>query len=201
MSFAAGSTTKATEADAIAMDIEALHAAGVAYRDIAILVRGQAAYPKILDALDTYKIPCSPEDAPACSSSPRPAVFGATYAWLADIDWAPGRFIQRAAIGLDDLVADYADVFDLADAQADALREHLEAWKPRTLETDFNVSLVGDFYTLLALLGVGELGHDRRQRAQPARHGRALHHGARRLRVRHAPLPARRQEPGRAGRR
>lgn len=156
VSFAAGFDDEDTEADAIAMDIEALHAAGIAYRDIAILVRGRAAYPKILDALDTYKIPFQPGGRTGLFEQPEAGLFGATYAWLADIDWAPGRFIQRAAIGLDDLVADYADVFDLTDAQADALRKYLEAWKPRTLQTDFNVSLVGDFYTLLARLGVGQ---------------------------------------------
>ena len=156
VSFANGFDDESTEADAIAMDIEALHAAGVAYRDIAILVRGRAAYPRILDALDTYRIPYQPGGRTGLFEQPEAGVFGATYAWLADIDWAPGRFIQRAAIGLDDLIDDYTDVFDLTGAGAQALREYLETWKPRSLETDFNVSLVGDFYTLLGLVGVAE---------------------------------------------
>lgn len=154
VSFAVGFDDETTEADAIAMDIEALHASGVAYRDIAILVRGRAAYPKILDALDTYRIPYQPGGRTGLFEQPEAGVFGATYAWLADIDWAPGRFVQRASIGIDDLIDDYTDVFDLTNAKAVEFRSHLEAWKPRTLETDFSVSLVGDFYTLLGVLGV-----------------------------------------------
>lgn len=156
VAFAVGFDDEETEADAIAMDIEALHASGVAYRDVSILVRGRAAYPKILDALDTYKIPYQPGGRTGLFEQPEAGLFGATYAWLADIDWAPGRFIQRSAIGLDDLIADYTDVFDLTHDQSEALRTYLDKWKPLSLETNFNVSLVGDFYALLGLLGVGE---------------------------------------------
>jgi DNA helicase-2/ATP-dependent DNA helicase PcrA len=156
ISFAAGFEDEETEADAIAMDIEALHARGVPYRDIAILVRGKIAYPKILDALEVSGIPVQPGGRTGLFAQTEAAVFGATYAWLAGIDWAPGRFIRREAIDLDYLLRDYAAVFALNAGQVDALRAHLLAWRDRTREKDFAVSLVGDFYALLALAGVSE---------------------------------------------
>lgn len=154
VSFAVGFDDEATEADAVAMDIEHLHAAGVAYRHIAILVRGKVAYARILDALDAARVPVQPGGRTGLFQQPEAAVFGATYAWLAGIDWAPGRFIQRQAITLDDLLADYESAFQLSAASVESLREHLVTWQPRTLETDFDVSLVGDFYTVLELLGL-----------------------------------------------
>ncbi len=154
VSLAVGFDDEATEADSLALDIEQLHAAGVAYRHIAILVRGRVAYDRILDALDAAGIPVQPGGRTGLFQQPEAAVFGATYSWLAGIDWAPGRFVQRQVITLDDLVADYQSTFQLSADSEQVLREHLEAWKPITLETAFDASLVGDFYSLLEILGL-----------------------------------------------
>ena len=156
VSIAVGFEDEQTEADEIAMTIDQLHAEGVAYRDIAILVRGRAAYPKILDALEQSNIPVQPGGRTGLFEQTEAAVFGATYAWLADIDWAPGRFVKREKIELDDLVADYIKAFSLSTADAALLRMHLTAWRPNTKRDDFDVSLVGDFYALLALLCVSD---------------------------------------------
>lgn len=156
VSIAAGFEDEETEADAIAMDIEALHAGGVAYRDISILVRGRAAYARLLDALETWGIPVQPGGRTGLFEQREAALFGATYSWLAEIDWAPGRFIRREKINLDALLGDYATVFGLDTAAVDALRKHLITWHSRTAGPDFDVSLVGDFYTLTRLLGVAD---------------------------------------------
>ncbi len=154
VSIADGYDDEATEADAIALDIENLHADGVAYRDIAILVRGKVAYDRLLDSLDAFGIPVQPGGRTGLFQQREAAVFGATYAWFADIDWAPGRYIAREQIELDDLVDDYTDLFGLDDVAADEVRAYLEEWKPQTFEDDFSVSLVGDFYKLLEILGL-----------------------------------------------
>ena len=98
VSIAIGFDDEETEADAIAGGIEMLHDQGIPYRDIAILVRGRAAYPKMLDSLETCGIPVQPGGRTGLFEQPEAAVFGATYAWLADIDWAPGRFIKRETV-------------------------------------------------------------------------------------------------------
>lgn len=154
ISIAEGFEDEETEADEIAMSIEALHATGVPYRDIAILVRGKVAYRKLLSALDTFEIPVQPGGRTGLFEQPEAAVFGATYAWLASENWAPGRYITRTKITLDDLLTDYEGVFDLANDASATLRGHLLDWQQRTLVKDFDVSLVGDFYTLLGHLGI-----------------------------------------------
>ena len=154
VSLAVGFDDEETEADTIAMTIEQLHAKGVSYRDIAILVRGKVAYPRLLEALETSRIPVQPGGRTGLFEQPEAAVFGATYAWLSEIDWAPGRYIKREHIELDDLLADYEEVFELTPAQVGGLREHLVDWQRRTREKDFDVSLVGDFYTVLAVLSL-----------------------------------------------
>ena len=154
ISIASGHLDEQTEADTIALDILTLHDQGVPYRDIAILVRGKVAYACILDALEAYGVPVQPGGRSGLFEQPEAAVFGATYAWLAGVDWTSRRWTQRDNIELDDLLDNYRNTFDLDDDGTDALRNHLEAWKPKTLEEDFGVSLVGDFYELLAVLGI-----------------------------------------------
>ncbi len=156
VSIAIGFDDEETEADAIAMDIETLHANGIPYHAMAILVRGRAAYPRLLDSLDAFEIPVQPGGRTGLFQQPEAAVFGATYAWLADVDWAPGRFIKRKTITLADLLSDYRDAFDLDDPQVEGLRDFLSLWQQNSRDIDYNVSLVGDFYTLLGLLGVSE---------------------------------------------
>ena len=60
ISIAPGHQDEQTEADALALDIVALHDQGVPYRDIAILVRGKVAYSCILDALEVCGVPVQP---------------------------------------------------------------------------------------------------------------------------------------------
>ena len=158
VSIAIGHDDEQAEADAIALDIEALHRQGVMFRDIAILVRGRNAFPKILDALEISDIPVQPGGRTGLFEQAEAAVFGATFAWLAGIDWAPGRFIKRNQILLVDLLKDYRAVFDLGDQEVDRLAAHLIQWneKAHREPPDFDPSLVGEFYDLTALLKISD---------------------------------------------
>lgn len=165
VSVTVGLDDEVAEATAVAQDIEQLHADGVPYRDIAILVRGKVAYGKLLDAMETSGIPVQPGGRTGLFAQPEAAVLGSTYAWMADIEWAPGRFITRARITIDDLMESYARVFGLGSLILGRVREHLIKWKAQTGEKDFNVSLVGDFYALAGLLRLSEWDlADERQR-------------------------------------
>lgn len=159
VSFAIGLYDEETEAETIADDIEALYLKkGVAYRDIAILVRGRTAYARILDALEAYNIPVQPGGRTGLFAQREAAVFGATFAWLSDIDWAEGRFIKREKIELLSLLEDYRDVFELGDDDVQALAVHLTSWEAKTKQDppDWDPSLVGEFYELAALLRISE---------------------------------------------
>lgn len=154
VSMVVGLDDEAAEAAAIAADVQRLHGVGVSYRDIAILVRGKVAYRRILDALDDVDVPVQPGGRSGLFQQPEAAVFGATYAWIADVGWSPGRFIKREDIGIDDLLSDYRTVFELSKRDVKPLSRWLESWKAKSRETDLSVSLVGDFYKLLELLGI-----------------------------------------------
>lgn len=154
VSMAIGFDDEQTEAEAVANDIAELHGKGIPYYSMAILVRSRAAYPRLLDALEAWGIPVQPGGRTGLFQQPEAGVFGATYAWLADVDWAPGRFIQRSKISLTDLLTDYCTAFELDDAQVDGLRDFLIRWQQQSRNPDYNVSLISDFYTLLGLIGV-----------------------------------------------
>jgi len=152
VSIALGHQDEQIEADAVALDVVNLHGAGTSYRDIAILVRGKVAYPRILDALENFGVPVQPGGRSGLFEQREAAVFGATYAWLSGIDWSARRWTRRKGVELDELVDSYREIFHLDDDAVDKVRAHLGAWKPKTLVEDFEVSLVGDFYHLLRLL-------------------------------------------------
>lgn len=158
VSIAIGHDDEQAEADAIALDIEALHAQSVRFQDIAILVRGRNSYAKILDALDISGIPVQPGGRTGLFEQREAAVFGATFAWLSGIDWAPGRFIKREKTMLAELLKDYRAIFELDDSDIDRLRVHLGQWQSKTLREppDFDPSLVGEFYELTAILRISE---------------------------------------------
>lgn len=141
-------------ADEIARQILDFHAKGLPFSDIAILVRGRAAYPALMDSLAAAGIPVQAGGRSGLFTQPEPQVFGATYAWISDVDWTAEHYGQRQRITLERLLDSYGAVFTLPDAVRPKLTAHLNAWKARALASDFNESLVRDFYSLMELLGV-----------------------------------------------
>jgi hypothetical protein len=57
------------------------------------------------------------------------AVFGATYTWLRDLDWAPIRYGQRQAATLDGLVDEAARVLATELAPSPAADADVAAWR------------------------------------------------------------------------
>lgn len=159
VTVAIGQADEQTEAEAVADLIEKLHEDHkLPYREIAILVRARTAYPRILDALEAWGIPVQPGGRGGLFEQREAAIFGATFAWLADIDWAPGRFIKREKIELPALLAEYREVFGLDDDEIEAVQSRLKDWRAKTHREppDWDVSLVGEFYDLTALLRISE---------------------------------------------
>jgi DNA helicase-2/ATP-dependent DNA helicase PcrA len=154
LSIAIGHLMEQDEADSIALDIEALHKDGVRYRDIAVLVRGKAAYARILDAFAVSNIPVQPGGRTGLFEQPEAEVFGATFAWISNVDWSVSKWKRRAAVNLSGLLDQYAAVFGLDVAERQALSTHLQAWKSRRDDEDWTPSLVGEFYKLTGLLGI-----------------------------------------------
>lgn len=146
--------TEANEAAEVAQQIVQFHEKGLPYNDIAILVRGRTAYPAILNALAASGIPVQSAGRTGLFQQPEPELFAATYAWFGDVEWAAEKWTNRESVTAERLLTDYTSIFGLDSAARAALESHLPAWKEKALASDFNESLVGDFYDLVALLGV-----------------------------------------------
>ena len=106
--------TEADEAGWIANLILDLAEKGVPYRDIAVLVRSRAAYPRLIEQFATFGIPVQPGGRSGLFDQPEAVVLGHTVAWLSEIEWrdryGPGRTITDEA-----LLGEYQRVFELPD--------------------------------------------------------------------------------------
>lgn len=156
VTVAVGVETEEKEAQQLAVTIKRLHAQGVPYRDIAILVRARTAYPAILKTLDQLKIPVEPGGRSRLFERSEAALFGATYAWIASTDWRAGRYTARGPVDFADLKAGYRELFALTEEDLAVVVARLHRWKDKAPERDLDVSLVGDFYKLLATLKVSD---------------------------------------------
>ncbi len=142
------------EAAEIAEAIRRLHDKGLAYRDMAILVRGRASYPALLAALEDARVPVQPAGRTGLFGRPEAEVLGKTYCWLVDHDYRPAGFgVQPQAITEDALVAAYAAAFSLSRGVAAEVRRLLRQWKGAVHQEARRVDLVRDFYELVDVLG------------------------------------------------
>ncbi len=141
------------EAGWIAERILALVDQGVAYRDIAVLVRTSAAYPRLMEQFATFGIPVQPGGRTGLFGQPEALVLGHTVAWLTDIDWrephGPGQPVTDEA-----LLGEYQRVFALSDAARNRLARFLRSWKEAVPKEDRTADLVGELYHLLDELAV-----------------------------------------------
>jgi DNA helicase-2/ATP-dependent DNA helicase PcrA len=148
--------TEMDEAGWIASLVLDAHDAGVAYRDIAVLVRGRAAYPRLVDAFATFGIPVQPGGRSGLFDQPEAATLGRLFAWLSDIEWrdsyGPGALVDE-----DDLLDRFVDHFRLDTPARRRLQRFVRAWKDAVPKESRTANLVGEFYDLLAELDVKRL--------------------------------------------
>lgn len=149
------SPTELDEAGWIAQVILDLADEGVAYRDIAILVRTSAAYPRLVDQLATFDIPVQPGGRTGLFEQREAEVLGKAIVWLTGLDWRSG-FARGAPVTDDSLIDDFQRVFQLDRPGRTRVGRFLRQWKTVVPRTDRRADLVGEFYELLAELDVRE---------------------------------------------
>ena len=146
------------EAGWIANLILDLADAGARYRDIAVLVRGRASYPRLVEQFASFDIPVQPGGRSGLFDQPEAVLLGHTITWLTGIEWrdryGPGRPIEETT-----LLADYQRVFELSDARRNLVARFLRAWKQAVPREDRVADLVGELYELLAELDVRSWEH------------------------------------------
>lgn len=145
--------TEAAEAGWIANLILDLADQGVRYRDIAVLVRGRAAYPRLVEQFATFGIPVQPGGRTGLFDQPEAVVLGRTFAWLSDIEWRD-RFGPSALISDSVLFAEYQRVFELPDGTRTRVVRFLREWKTAVPRVDRRANLMAEFYDLLDELQV-----------------------------------------------
>ena len=141
------------EAGWIAQMVLDLNDEGVPYRDIAVLVRGRAAYRCLVETFATFDIPVQPGGRTGLFEQPEAQVLGKTFAWMNSIDWRPVRG-PGAPVTENDLLDEYQSTFDLDGPARNRLRRFLRLWREAVPRKDRTADLVGEFYELLAELGV-----------------------------------------------
>ncbi len=145
--------TEVEEAGWIANLILDLADQEVRYRDIAVLVRGRAAYPRLVEQFATFGIPVQPGGRTGLFDQPEAVVLGHTFAWLGDIEWRE-RFGPSALIADNALFVKYQRVFELPDATRIRVARFLREWKAAVPRTDRRANLMAEFYDLLDELRV-----------------------------------------------
>ena len=145
--------TEAGEAGWVANLILDLADQGVRYRDIAVLVRGRASYPRLVEQFATFGIPVQPGGRTGLFDQPEAIVLGHTFAWLTDFEWrdryGPGRKITDSG-----LFSDYQRVFELPDNTRNRVARFLREWKAAVPRTNRRANLMAEFYDLLDELAV-----------------------------------------------
>lgn len=141
--------TTMDEAADIADQIVQLHTQGVAYADIAILVRARSAYPDLKDALAARRIPVQPGGRTGLFVQAEADLFGATMAWLVGFEWQSDSGPVRTSA---DLRRRYRELFALNAVRAEQLEEVLVAWQRRASDPTRDINLLREFYVVLELL-------------------------------------------------
>jgi DNA helicase II / ATP-dependent DNA helicase PcrA len=142
-----------SEAGRIAYFADALHDRGVAYRDVAVLVRSRAAYQALVAQFATFGIPVQPGGRTGLFDQPEARTLGRMYTWLADTEWrdafGPGAKVADKAL-LDEL----GQVFVLDAAAKKSVGSALRAMRDLVPKENRTANLVGEFYEMLGYLGV-----------------------------------------------
>lgn len=149
--------TEPDEAGIIADTILRLREQGYRYRDIGVLYRSvKTSAPPLLRALADRGIPVSCGGRTGLFLQPHITLLGEAFAWIADASWKDEQFGSFRDADLDRIVGGLVDAFDAAPAEK-LVRKYLEDWKGYQLRGIRPVSLVGDFYRLLAFLGADQV--------------------------------------------
>ena len=142
------------EAGWIAELIWDLHDEGVAFRDIGVLVRGRASYPRLVEQFATFGIPVQPGGRTGLFEQPEATLLGQTICWLTETDWREG-YGESQPVTDDGLLDDYVEVLGLDQAGRNRLTKFLGEWKLSVPQEDRTADLVNELYELLSELRVG----------------------------------------------
>ena len=145
------------EAWALAENMRRFHdQAGFRWSDMAILLRSvKTSSRPLMQELEARGIPVQCTGSSGLFMEPDAQQMARLYAWLADGEWSADQWsYDSQPVDLSSLLKVFEADFDLGDRQLGRLTRHLERWKAETQDDAVEANLVGDFYELLAILGL-----------------------------------------------
>ena len=146
------------EAETIAEHIEKLHDEGWRYQDMAVLFRSvRTSVPPLVEVLNERGIPFNCGGRTGLFAHPEINHFGELFAWMADFSWQDERFGPSRPADLKNVVTGLASSFGLADREREDLEKYFKDWHRWHTRGNRRVSLVGDFYKHLKILGVEQI--------------------------------------------
>ena len=145
--------TELSEAGWIAKLVLDLADEGVAFRDIAVLVRSSAAYPKLVNQFATFDIPVQPGGRTGLFEQPEAEVLGKAIVWLTGLDWKMG-FTRGIPVTDESLLDDCQRVFELDVPGRTRVGRFLRQWRAVVPSKTRRANLVGELYEFLNELDV-----------------------------------------------
>lgn len=134
---------------------------GYAYRDIAILVRGKTAYPRILETFESLSIPVQPGGRMGLFEQSDADFLGRIVSWLADRDWKQGRFnATRFPVDLQQITTIGKSLYQLSSKDWRVVENLLSDWKKSVGADTRNLSLIARFYEVLGCLKIDDWAND-----------------------------------------
>ena len=153
--------TPQAEADVIADHVSVLHEQGWRYGDMAVLFRSvRTSAPPLVDALQSRGISFDCGGRTGLFSHPEIDSFGELFAWWGDFSWRDENFGPTRLASLDRAVAGLASAFDLPGNKRTALKRFFQGRKAYLAGASRRISLVGEFYRHLQVLGVDRIDPD-----------------------------------------
>ncbi len=153
--------TPEEEAETLAAHVEKLHAQGWRYQDIAVLFRSvRTSAPVLVAAFESRGIPFNCGGRTGLFAHPEINCFGELFAWMADFSWKDERFGAGRDANIENVVTGLAGAFGIPKKEHVELKKYFEDWKSHHQKGNRRVSLVGDFYKHLQVLGVDAIDPD-----------------------------------------
>lgn len=150
--------TPELEAETIADHIQQLHDEGWRYQDVAVLFRSvRTSAPPLVTALDQRGIPFNCGGRTGLFAHPEINHFGELFAWMSGFSWQDERFGPSQPADIANVVPGLAQSFGIPSSEEAELRKYFEDWKKWHARGNRRVSLVGDFYKHLRILGVEQV--------------------------------------------
>lgn len=145
--------SEAAEAQDIASTISRLNSLGYRYGDIAVLVRGRSAYPKILDAFKKIGIPVQPGDREGLFEKDDADFLGRCFVWLADWGWKTSQYSPESELqDIEDLAIRASRLYSLESKAIEGLKRYLESCKREVGKDSRSISLVEIGYGITDVL-------------------------------------------------